>query len=74
MGNFLLLAVLSVLLLLIAGLFVTLLRLKKEQAFIANARQKLDTNIETNRTFASLSPEDDDNLGIIPDKATLGRT
>jgi hypothetical protein len=73
MGNFLLLAVLSVLLLLRAGLFVTLLRLKKEQAFIANARQKLNANIETNRTFASLSPEDDDSLGIIPGHATFDR-
>lgn len=66
--------VIPVLLFLIAWLFVTLLRLKKEQAFVANARQKFNANIETNRTFASLSPEDDDNLGIIPDKATLGRT
>jgi hypothetical protein len=48
-------------------------RLKKEQVFVANARQKLNANIETNRTFASLSPEDDDSLGIIPGHATFDR-
>jgi hypothetical protein len=66
-------AIIPVLLFLIAWLLVTLHRLKKEQVFVANARQKLNANIETNRTFASLSPEDDDSLGIIPGHATFDR-
>lgn len=67
-------AILPVLLFLIAWLLVTLLRLKKEQAFVANARQKINQRVETDFILTTLSPEDDNNLGIIPDKATLGRT
>lgn len=67
-------AILPVLLFLIAWLLVTLLRLKKEQAFVANARQKINQRVETDFMLTTLIPEDDDNLGIIPDKATLGRT
>lgn len=67
-------AILPVLLFLIAWLLVTLLRLKKEQAFVSNARQKINQRVETDFMLTTLSPEDEDNLGIIPDKATLGRT